>query len=43
MQMTGVLPLTQDNAFDLHSVGSLLNNRDGPRGTKSIERVIVTT
>jgi hypothetical protein len=42
VQRTGVLPLTQENAFDLHSVGSLLNTLDGPRGTKSIERVTVT-
>jgi hypothetical protein len=42
IEMTGVLPLTQENAFDLQSGGSLLNTRDGPRGTKSIERVTVT-
>jgi len=42
IETAAVQSLTQRNAFDLHSVGSLLHTRDSPLGTKSIERVTDT-
>ena len=42
LQTTAVQSLTQRNACDLHSVRSLLDARDGPLGTMSMERVTDT-